>query len=73
VTAPLGKSAGPEGVRVQTIHWDGVPYIQILVGDQPVLDLTCADALMLASRLIAEARPALGSQEYWPNRRRRSF
>jgi hypothetical protein len=49
--------------EVKTVEVDGVPYIKImgLVGE-PVLDLTCVDALNLAMALIEHGGSGLSKR-----------
>lgn len=60
--------------RVRTNYFEQIPYVQVLDGyGEPVLDLTCTDALNLAILLIAEAGQALNRQlaralpQSWPS------
>jgi hypothetical protein len=66
---------GPDALQdvtptVRTAWVDGVPFIKIdgLVGD-PILDLKCTDALVLAMQLIDQGGRALAarSAQPWPS------
>jgi hypothetical protein len=59
--------AAPE---VKTVDYDGVPYVKVLgLLGEPVLDLTCVEALNLATNLITHGGNGLSKRipPRWPS------
>jgi hypothetical protein len=66
IDANGGKDARPS---VRTEVHDGVPYLKVLgLLDEPVLDLTCVEALNLAMELIEHGGRGLAQRiaPHWP-------